>query len=116
MSTNRLCHTWLQQVGQLRSHKHITRLRNSAWPVTGKYQSRSVHLSKIVGKVPGSAKLVSVTQRSSRFLDNPSMRVRAWYEPVLRRLLECVVRTSGEVRLITDETKVGFGHQLLSGG
>ena len=113
MSTNRLYHTWLQRVRQLRPDERITRLRNFAWLVTGIYQSRSVHLSKIAGKVPGSAKLVSATRRLSRFLDNPRMRVRAWYAPVARRWLDCVAQTSGEVRLIADGTKVGFGHQLL---
>jgi len=72
-----------------------------------------VHLSKIAGKIPGSAKLVSLTRRLSRFLDNPTIRVREWYEPVARHLLECAAKTSGEIRLIANGTKVGFGHQLL---
>ncbi len=52
MSINRLYHTWLQRIRQLRPHERITRLRNFAWLVTGIYQSRSVHLSKIAEGAP----------------------------------------------------------------
>ena len=45
------------------------------------------HLSKIAGKIPGRAKLVSATRRLSRFLDNPAIRVREWYEPIARQWL-----------------------------
>ena len=82
------------------------------WLIVGIYQSRSVHLSKIAGKIPGSAVLESLVRRLSRFLDNPAIRVRRLYEPVARQLLEYQAR-SGEIRLIIDGTKVGFGHQLL---
>jgi hypothetical protein len=113
MSTNQLYHTWLQRIRQFRPHERVTRLRNFAWLLTGIYQSHSVHLSKIAGKIPGPAKLVSLTRRLSRFLDNPAIRVREWYEPVVRCLLVWVVQTGGEIRLIADSTKVGFSHQLL---
>jgi hypothetical protein len=113
MSTNQLYDTWLQRIRQLHPNERITRLRNFAWLLTGIYQSRSVHLSKIAGKIPGSAKLVSLTRRLSRFLDNPAIQVRQWYEPVAYGLLDYVAQTSGEIRLIADGTKVGFGHQLL---
>jgi hypothetical protein len=46
-------------------------------------------------------------------LDNPAIRVRAWYEPIARQWLEAQFRNIGEVRLIVDGTKIGFGHQLL---
>jgi hypothetical protein len=113
MSTDQLYYTWLQCTRQLHPSERITRLRNFAWLLTGIYQSRSVHLSKIAEKIPGAAKLVSLTRRLSRFLDNPAIRVRQWYEPVARGLLDHVAQTSGEIRLIADGTKVSFGHQLL---
>jgi hypothetical protein len=56
MSTNQLHHTWLQRIRQLRPDERVTRLRNFAWLLTGIYQSHSVHLSKIAGKIPGPAK------------------------------------------------------------
>ncbi len=49
----------------------------------------------------------------SRFLDNPAVRVREWYAPIARDWLESAAHTLGEIRLIADGTKVGFGHQLL---
>ena len=91
----------------------MTRLQNLAWLMTGIYQSRSVHLSRIAGKIPGRAKLLSTVRRLSRFLDNPAVRVREWYAPIARGLLEAMAATVGEIRLIADGTKVGGSHQLL---
>jgi len=81
--------------------------------MVGIFESKSVHLSKIAMKIPGSANLVSITRRLSRFLDNPAMRVRECYEPIARHWLTAAANTVGEVRLILDATHVGFGHQLL---
>ena len=61
----------------------------------------------------GEAKLTSATRRLSRLLDNPAIRVRAWYEPIAREWLEAQFRCNREIRLIIDGTKIGFGHQLL---
>jgi len=91
----------------------LTQIRNFVWLVIGIYQSRSVCLSRIAGKIPGEAKLLSTTRRLSRLLDNPAIRVREWYEPVAREWLETQFRHLGEIRLIVDGTKIGFGHQLL---
>ncbi len=113
MPINELNHTWIQRICELRPGQRITQIRNFAWLIVGIYKSRSVYLSRIAGKIPGSAKLVSTTRRLSRLLDNPAIRVREWYEPIARQWLEtqwCFVR---EIRLIVDGTKVGFGHQLL---
>jgi hypothetical protein len=46
-------------------------------------------------------------------LNNPAIRVREWYEPIARDVLQAMTKTVGEIRLIADGTKVGFGHQLL---
>jgi hypothetical protein len=75
--------------------------------------SRSVQLHRVAGKIPGSAKQVSVTRRLSRFLDNSAVRVRLWYEPVARSLLQYLADTVGEIRLIADGTRIGNKHQLL---
>jgi hypothetical protein len=76
-------------------------------------RSKSVHLSKVALKIPGDANTLSITRRLSRFLDNPAIRVREWYEPIARSMLQAIADTVGEIRLIVDGTKVGFGHQLL---
>jgi hypothetical protein len=70
-------------------------------------------MSKVAGKIPGTAKLPSATRRMSRLLDNPAIRVREWYEPIARHWLEEQLRRIGEIRLTVDGTKIGFGHQLL---
>jgi hypothetical protein len=91
---------------------HKPQLRNMAWLLVGIYLSRSVHLNRIAGKIPGHAKRVSITRRLSRFLDGMGLTVRQTYEPVIRPVLEHLART-GVLRLIIDGSKVGFNHQLL---
>jgi hypothetical protein len=113
MPINELYHTWMQQICELRPKQRITQVRNFVWLMIGVFQSQSVTLSKIAGKIPGQAKLVSITRRLSRFLDNPAIRVREWYEPIARRWLQAQWQCLGEIRLIVDGTKIGFGHQLL---
>lgn len=113
MSVNRMYHTWLERIHQLRPSERVTRLRNLAWLITGIFASRSVHLSQIAAKISGPARLASHIQRLSRFLDNPAVCVRDWYAPVAQTLLERIVAAGQEVRLVVDGTKVGFRHQLL---
>ena len=113
MSINQLNHTWIRQIRERHPHLRITQVRNFVWLMLGIYQSRSVHLSRIAGKIPGQAKLLSITRRLSRFLDNSSLRVRQWYQPVALEWLHTQLTNVGEIRLIVDGTKVGFAHQLL---
>jgi hypothetical protein len=113
MPTNSLYHTWFQRIRELRPDQRITQIRIFVWLMIGIYQSRSVCLSRIAGKIPGPAKLLSTTRRLSRLLDNPAVRVREWYQPIARQWLEAQHRHVGEIRLIVDGTKIGFGHQLL---
>jgi hypothetical protein len=113
MPTNTLYHTWFQRIQDLRPGQRITQVRNFAWLMTGIYQSRSVCLSRIASKIPSAAKLVSLTRRLSRLLNNPALQVREWYAPIAREWLEAQHRHLGELRLIMDGTKIGFGHQLL---
>jgi len=113
MPINQLYHTWNQQIRELRPDQRITQVRNFVWLIIGIHQSRSVTLSRVAGKIPGSAKLLSYTRRLSRLLNNPAIRVREWYEPVARQWLEAQFRHLGEIRLIVDGTKIGFEHHLL---
>jgi hypothetical protein len=57
--------------------------------------------------------LLSIVRRFERFLDNPAIEVRAWYEPIAKQWLETQWQQLKEIRLVVDGTKVGFGHQLL---
>jgi hypothetical protein len=113
MPTNPLYHTLIRRIRELRPGQRITQVRNFAWLMYGIYQSRSVYLSRIAGKIPGKAKLQSTVKRLERFLDNPAIRVREWYKPIALQWLSEQFATLGEIHLIVDGTKVGFGHQLL---
>lgn len=106
-----LYHTCHKMLRELRPDERVTRIRNFSWLLVGLYESRSVHLSKVADKIPGTACLPSVTRRMRRLLNNPAIQVRDWYEPLARSLLQRLA--NGEIRLIVDGSKVGFGHQLL---
>jgi hypothetical protein len=113
MPINTLYHTWIQRIRELRPDQRITQIRIFVWLIVGIYQSRSVNLSRVAGKIPGKAKLVSVTRRLSRLLANPAISVRAWYEPIARQWLASQAQHGQQIRLIVDGSKVGFAHQLL---
>jgi hypothetical protein len=113
MPINHLYHTWKQRILELYPQERKTRLNNFAWLLVGIFESRSVYLSRIAGKIPGQAKRTSTTRRLRRFLDNPAIRVREWYAPMARHWLQAQYATLHEVRLIVDGTKVGYAHQLL---
>ena len=113
MPINNLYHTWNERIRQLQPKERKTRLQNLTWLIVGIHQSRSVCLSRIAGKIPGEAKLLSLVQRLSRFLANPRVNVQNWYEPIARNWLEMQAKHLQQVRLIVDGTKVGFAHQLL---
>lgn len=113
MPINDLYSIWRQRILQLRPGERITRVSNLAWLITAIFHGRSVQLSPIATKIPARVNLLSVVRRLSRLLDNPALRVREWYEPIVRDWLESAARTTGEIHLIADGTKVGPGHQLL---
>jgi hypothetical protein len=113
MPINTLYHTWFQRIRDLRPFQRITQLRNFVWLLVGIHQSRSVCLSRIAGKIPGTAKLTSLTRRLSRFLDNAALNVRDWYAPIARQWIESQAACGQQVHLIVDGTKVGFTYQLL---
>ncbi len=126
MPINQLHGTLQRLLLQLRPAERITRVRNWSRLLVGLCLSRSVHLSKIANKIPTTssttsstteATLPSATRRLSRLLDNAAIRVRDWYEPIARSLLErAAAQGEGEIRLIVDGSKVGFEHRLLMVG
>lgn len=113
MPINETYRTWKARICQLRPKQRITQVQNFVWLIVGIYHSHSVNLSRIAGKVIGAAKNVSTVRRLSRFLANPAIDVRSWYRPIAKAWLRSQFERVGEVRLIVDGTKVGFGHQLL---
>jgi hypothetical protein len=111
MNTFQLYGTWYSRLAQTIPDSCPSRRKNLSWLIVGLYLGMSVHLSAIVRKWPMPAKNRSLTKRVERFLANPAVRVRDWYEPVAQQLL--LPFAGGEVRLIIDGSKVGHGHQLL---
>ena len=107
-----LYHIWKKKLHELLPHERITRLRTFAWLLAGLYTSKSIHQSKMAAKIPGEVLLLSRTRQLSRLLDNPALRVREWYHPLASGILRAIV-AGGDVRLIVDGSKVGFGHQFL---
>jgi hypothetical protein len=116
MPINRLYHTCLQQLRQLRPGERITRLRSLATLISGILLAKSVHLAHIALHIPGRAKERSITRRLERLLDNRAVRVREYYQPIARAWLLSQARSTGQIRLILDTTKVSFSHQLLMVG
>ena len=108
MPINHLYDTWMRRICELRPGQRITQVRNFAWLIVGIYQSRSVHLSRIAGKIPGTAKLLSITRRLSRLLDNAAIDVREWYEPIARQWLQAQWSCLGEIRLIVMERRLAL--------
>jgi hypothetical protein len=94
--------------------QRVTRLRNLALFITGLYLGASVHLGHIARKLPVQGKLPSLVNRLRRFLANPRVDVREWYEPVARQLL--AVFRGQPLRLIIDCTKLGFNYQVMTVG
>lgn len=105
-------HTFSKKIMQMSLGERINRIRIMAWLMAGMIISRSVHLSHISGKIPGKAKRRSRTRQLARLIDNKHIRVRRWYEPIARQLLQKAAQQNAWVRLIIDCSKVGNGHQL----
>ena len=111
MNTFQLYRTWNNLLKQWLPAQCHTRLTNLTWLIVGLYLARCVHASAIVKQWRVPAKVVSLTRRLSRFLDNPAVQVTVWYKPVARRVLE---RWQDQTAtLIIDATRVGAGHQLI---
>lgn len=88
MPTNHLYDTWIQQIRELATKaKELRRFGNFVLLVYGIYQSRSVYLSRIVGKILGKEKLESTIKRFDRFLDNSAIRVRDVNRSYFRQVL-----------------------------
>ena len=108
-----LYHKTVNQLCQWLPDERITRLRNMALLLVGLQLGRRIHLSQIVNQWPGVVgKLPSLVNRLGRFLRNPRVEVRRWYEPLAKHLIN---QFKGQaLRLIIDCTKVGFNFRMLN--
>jgi hypothetical protein len=113
MPINKTYRTWIQRICELRPKQRKTQVQNFVWLIVGIFHSRSVSLSKISSKVISTAKNVSTVRRLSRFLASSAVDVRSWYRSTARAWLVAQAQQVGEIRLIVDGTKIGFGYQLL---
>lgn len=113
MPINETYRTWIRRICELRPKQRKTQVQNFVWLLVGIFHSRSVSLSKIAGKVLSTAKNVSTVRRLSRFLASSAVDVRSWYRATAKTWLMSQAQQAGEIRLIVDGSKVGFGHQLL---
>ncbi len=113
MSINERYRTIKMKLEQLRPNERITRLRAFGWLMAGIHACGSVHLSKVANRIPGEAVTGSKTRRMERIVDNQRIDVREWYAPIAKQWLRAAAQTVGEIRLILDSTKIGFGYQLL---
>lgn len=94
--------------------ERITRIRNMALLIIGLHLSGAIHLSLIVRKWPVEGKDPSLVNRLWRFLNNPRVKVRQWYEPLVAEVLQGLV--GQRIRLVIDCTKVGFNYRLMTIG
>ena len=113
MPINETYRTWIRRICEVRPKQRKTQVQNFVWLLVGIFHSHSVSLSKIAGKVISTAKNVSTVRRLSRFLASSAVDVRSWYCSTAKAWLTSQLEQVGEIRLIVDGTKVGFGHQLL---
>ena len=113
MPINETYRTWIRRICELRPKQRKTQVQNFVWLLAGIFHSHSVSLGKIAGKVISTAKNVSTVRRLSRFLASSAVEVRSWYRSTAKACLMSQLQQVGEIRLIVDGTKIGFGYQLL---
>ncbi len=89
-----------------------SRLTNMALLMVGIFGSRSVQSGRLAANIPLRIKKQSIVRRMERFLDNGAVRVRDWYEPIARWLVQAA-SVGGEVALVWDSTKVSTHHRLV---
>jgi hypothetical protein len=75
-------------------------------------RSGKVQLNLVARYIPLRAKKLSLEKRLERFHNKRAVQVRAWYEPVARRLLVSASQ-GGAVGLVMDSSRLAFGYQLL---
>lgn len=106
-------HTIKERIKEIVGKERITRIRTMAWMQSGMLHSRSVHLTRIASKIPGTAKKLSVGDRFRSFLNNRHVHVRRWYRPMAEALIQEAATAGKPLRFFIDGSKIGNRHQLL---
>jgi hypothetical protein len=75
-----------------------SRVTNMALLMVGIFGAKSVQTGKLAACIPLHIKKLSIVRRMERFLDNGAVRVRSWYEPIARWLIQAASVT-GEIAL-----------------
>src|SRR5258708_2768294 len=86
-----------------------SRLTNMAVFMEGIVGAHSVQTIRLAAYITLHIKKLSIVRCMERFLDNGAVRVRSWYEPIARRLIQA----AGELALVWDSTKVSAHHRLV---
>ncbi len=89
---------------QLLPMERITRLRNLALMVVSLLSSTDCHLSSLAEVIPLEAADLSIEQRLRRWLSNPRINVKAWFEPFVQAALQLY---HPAVYVIMDTTQYG---------
>src|SRR5664279_62435 len=110
--SQRLYSTVYNALVQLLPNERDSRLTNMAFLMIGILGARSVQSGRIAAYIPLHIKKLSIVRRMERFLDNGAIRVRSWYEPIARWLVQAA-SVSGEIALVWDSTKVSAHHRLV---
>src|SRR5260370_15518589 len=97
---------------QLLPHEIDSRLSNMAFLMVWIFGARSVQTGRLAAYIPLHIKKPSIVRRMERFLDNGSVRVRTWYTPIARWLVQAASVT-GEIALVWASTKVSAHHLVL---
>lgn len=113
MPINKLYYTWRRKIKELVPELRKTQIEGFAWLIVGIYESRSVNLSRVSGKIPGLVQRLSTVKRMSRLLKNKAIQVERIYNPIAEQWIKAQAETSQQVKLIIDGTKIGCKHQLL---
>src|SRR5258706_11742627 len=110
--SQRLYSSIYMALAQLLPQEIDSRLTNMAFLMLGIFGARSVQTGRLAAYIPLHIKKPSIVRRMERFLDNGAVRVRTWYEPIARWLVQAAGVT-GEISLVWDSTKVSAHHRLV---
>ena len=105
-------------LSQLLPDALATRRRALAQMITGLHLAEHVHLSKVAGRIAGTAQLESKTRHLRRFLGNEDVDPERFYSPVRDRLIEWAAQGaetegSGPIRLLVDTVELPGERQVL---
>jgi hypothetical protein len=108
-------------LSQLMPEVLATRRRALAQMITGLHLAEHVHLSKVAGRIFGTAQLESKTRHLRRFLGNEDVDPERFYSPVRDRLIDLAAQGAktegtGPVRILVDTLELSGERQVLMAG